>query len=64
VFEVAAQLNVGLVETPVTPFEGDGLEGVPGVGQGPGPDCVTVNVFPAMVRVPVRLFPVLFAKTK
>jgi hypothetical protein len=34
VFEVADQPSVGLVETSVTPFEGEGPEGVPGVGQG------------------------------
>jgi len=32
VFEVAAQLNVVLIETAVAPSEGDGLEGTPGVG--------------------------------
>jgi hypothetical protein len=52
VFEVAGQLKVGLLETPVVPFEGDGLEGVPGVGQANAPDCVTVKVFSAMVIVP------------
>ena len=29
-FEVAAQVKVGLVETPVAPLAGKGLEGVPG----------------------------------
>jgi hypothetical protein len=32
VFEVAAQLSVGLVETAVAAFEGEGFDGVPGVG--------------------------------
>ena len=36
-FEEAPQVNVGLVETPVAPLEGEGPEGVPGVGQGAGP---------------------------
>ena len=31
VFEVAAQPRVGLVDIPVAPLEGEGLEGVPGV---------------------------------
>ena len=34
---MAAQVSVGLVETPAAPFEGEGLEGVPGVGQGADP---------------------------
>jgi hypothetical protein len=34
VFAQAAQLKVGLVEAPVEPFIGEGLEGVPGVGHG------------------------------
>jgi len=37
VFEEAAQLSVGLVEIPVAPLEGEGPEGVPGVGQGAEP---------------------------
>ena len=30
---MAAQLNVGLVNTPVAPFDGEGFDGLPGVGQ-------------------------------
>ena len=53
-FEVADQPNVGLLDTPVAPFEGEGLEGVPGVGQADAPACVTVKVWAAMLIVPVR----------
>jgi hypothetical protein len=35
VFAQAAQLNAALVEATVDPLEGEGLEGVPGVGQTP-----------------------------
>ncbi len=51
---MAGQPNVGLLETPVAPVEGEGPEGVPGVGQADAPACVTVKVLPAMVIVPVR----------
>ena len=34
---MANQPSVGLVETPVAPFEGEGPEGVPGVEQGATP---------------------------
>ena len=60
VFEVAAQLSVGLVDTPVAPSEGEGLDGVPGVGQD---DCITVNVCPAIITVPVRWLVRLLAAT-
>ena len=36
-FEQAAQPSVGLVDTPVAPFEGEAPDGVPGVGQGTEP---------------------------
>jgi len=53
VFEVPAQLNVRLVETPVVPLEGDGLEGVPGVGHVVkdqiGPEVVLPQLFLAII---------------
>ena len=59
------QLRVGLVDIPVAPFEGEGFDGVPGVEQdAPAPDCVTVNVCPAMVIVPVRELVLVLAETE
>ncbi len=61
---MADQLTVGLIETPVAPFEGETFEGVPGVRQAGGPDCVTVNVWLAMVIVPVRWLVLPLASTE
>ena len=33
-FELASHLNVGLVDTPVTALDGDGLDGIPGARHG------------------------------
>ncbi len=62
--EVEDQASVGLVETPMAPFEGEGPEGVPGVGQADAPDWVTVNVFWAIVIVPVRSLVLELASTE
>ena len=42
---VADQVRVGFVEIPKAPLEGDGLAGVPGVGQSPVPLSMTVFKF-------------------
>ncbi len=56
---MAGQPNIGLVEISSASSEGEGLEGVPGVGHA---DCVTVKVCLAIVIVPVRwLAPVFIA---
>jgi hypothetical protein len=41
---VLVQLNVGLVDTPVAPFDGDGFDGAPGAL--PPPPIVTVKGLP------------------
>ncbi len=40
------------METPVAPFEGLGVEGIPGVAQGLPQDCLKLaTVFPVLLRV-------------
>ena len=44
--ELALQINVGLVDTPVAPFDGAKFDGVPGVGHGAAP-VVNLQIDPA-----------------
>jgi hypothetical protein len=50
VFAVAAQLKVRLVDTPVAPSEGDGLEGMPGVDQ----DAVKISASDPTALITLR----------
>jgi hypothetical protein len=47
---VAVQLSVGLVDTPLAPLDGDGLEGLPGSGQAPEETPATIKGHKTMIK--------------